>query len=159
MTQDDLKYEHLVGIPFSGIGRDDCFKLFRDFYADNFDIKIANYARPHDWSSDKLDLIGLCHEREGFEKITDWKVKDLRPADVLCMAIGESTPNHFSIYVGDSKLIHHLYGRTSSVDEFRDFFRNTTCYLLRHPDVPDLRPVYPDVTIADLLNARNAPQA
>lgn len=151
-----IRYDHLVGRPFTGIGRDDCFKLFRDFYADNFNISITNYARPHDWSSDKLDLMELCHEREGFEKITDWRVKDLRPGDVFCMAIGESNPNHFAIYLGDSQVLHHLFNQRSSVEPFRDFFRGATCYLLRHRDVPDLRPVYPDVDIMSLVNARNA---
>jgi cell wall-associated NlpC family hydrolase len=153
---EDLKYDHLVGNPMI-FGTQDCLSLFRNFYDVNFGIKIRNYARPEGWSSDKLDLMRLCYEREGFEMITDWKPKTLRPADVLCMAIGESNPNHFSINIGDGDILHHLYGRLSSKEEFRDFWRNSTCYVLRHPDVPDMRPVYPDVTIAELLNARNLP--
>ena len=157
MTKDDLKYDHLVGRQFI-IGQQDCLSLFRQFYADNFGIQIRNYARPIDWSSDKLDLMELCHEREGFEKITDWKAKDVRPADVLCMAIGERNPNHFAIALGDDQLLHHLNGRFSSVEVFRDFWRNHTSYILRHPDVPDLRPVYPDVELMDLINARTSAQ-
>ena len=156
MPLDDLKYEHLADKPFRW-GSSDCLTLFRNFYRDNFGIEITNYARPSNWSSDQLDLMRLCYEREGFDMITDWKLKDLRPGDVLCMAIGERNPNHFSIYLGNDRVVHHLYGRTSSVEQFRDFFRNTTCYILRHPDVPDLRPVYPDVDIVSLLSARNAP--
>lgn len=154
-----LKYEHLLGRPFTGIGRDDCLKLFRDFYRDNFQISIRDYARPHDWSSDKLDLMRLCYEREGFDLITDWKIKDLRPADVLCVSIGEANPNHFSIYVGDNKIVHHLYGQLSREEPFRDFWRNHTGFVLRHPDVPDLRPTYPDVDLMELLRARNSPPA
>ena len=154
MTQEDLKYEHLLGKPHVW-GSTDCLSLFRDFYAENFGIHITNYARPSNWSSEKIDLMRLCYEREGFNMISDWKLKDLRPADVLCMAIGERNANHFALYLGDDRLIHHLYGRFSSEEVFRDFYRNTTCYLLRHPDVPDLRPVYPDVDIASLIRARN----
>ncbi len=150
-----IRYDHLIHRPFIW-GKSDCLSLFRDFYRDNFGIEIRNYARPTDWSSDKLDLMRLCYEREGFEMVTDWKVKDLRPGDVLCMAIGEENANHFAIYAGDDKIVHHLYGRVSSEEVFRDFYRNTTCYLLRHPDVPDLRPVYPDVDIGSLIRARNA---
>ncbi len=131
------------------------YRLFRQFYIDNFDITITNYARPTNWSSDQIDLMRLCYEREGFDMITDWKPKDLRPGDVLCMAIGERNANHFAVYLGDDELIHHLYGRLSSKETFRDFYRNTTCFVLRHPDVPDLRPVYPDVDIASLIRARN----
>lgn len=153
----NLKYDHLEGRPFTGIGNDDCLKLFRDFFKDNFDISIRDYARPHDWSSDKLDLMGRCYEREGFEKITDWKLKDLRPADVLCLAIGESNPNHFAVYVGDDVILHHLYGKMSRAEQMRDFWRNHTCYILRHRSVPDLRPVYPEVLLSDLIDARNNP--
>ena len=153
-----LKYEHLVGRPFTGIGNDDCLKLFRDFFIDNFDLTIRDYARPSDWSSDKLDLMRLCYEREGFEMITDWSIKDLRPADVLCVAIGESNPNHFAIFVGDNTIVHHLYGKMSRAEPLRDFWRNQTCYVLRHPSVPDLRPVYPDVQLGDLIDARNNPE-
>lgn len=156
MTIDDLKYDHLVGRPFTGIGRDDCLKLFRDFYRENFGIEIRDYARPHDWSSDQLDLMRLCYEREGFEQITDWKVKELRPADVLCVAIGEANPNHFAIFIDGDTILHHLYGKMSRVEPFRDFWRRQTCFILRHPDVPDLRPTYPDTTLQELLRARNS---
>jgi cell wall-associated NlpC family hydrolase len=155
VTLEDLKYDHLVDLPFIW-GAQDCLSLFRRFYADNFGISIRNYARPIDWSSDRLDLMGLCYEREGFEKITEWKAKDVRPGDVLCMSIGESNPNHFAIAVGNDWLVHHLSGRMSSKEVFRDFWRNHTSYILRHPDVPDLRPVYPDVDLMDLLNARKS---
>jgi cell wall-associated NlpC family hydrolase len=154
---EDLKYEHLLDRPFSW-GSSDCLSLFRDFYRDNFGINITNYARPSDWSSDQLDLMRLCYEREGFELISDWKLKDLRPADVLCMAIGERNANHFAINLGNDQLVHHLYGRRSTLETFRGFYRNSICYILRHPDVPDLTPVYPDVDIRTLLDARNALQ-
>lgn len=150
-----LIYEDLVDQPFIW-GASDCLSLFRKFYKDNFGIEITNYARPTNWSSDKLDLMRLCYEREGFDLITDWKLKDLRPGDVLCMAIGEQNANHFAIYLGEGEIVHHLYGRRSTHEEFRGFYRNAMCYVLRHPDVPDLRPVYPDVDIRSLLDARNA---
>lgn len=155
----NLKYEHLENIPFTGIGRDDCYSLAQQFYKDNFDIILPNYARPIDWKSDQLDLLRMLPDRCGFNTITEWTLKDLRPADALCVAVGESNPNHIAIYLGDDKFIHHLYGRFSNVETYRDFWRNHTAFLLRHPDVPDLRPVYPDVDIRTLLDARNATDA
>lgn len=151
----EIIYENLAGKAFI-FGEQDCLSLFRQFYLQNFDIHIRNYSRPSDWSSDELDLMRLCYEREGFEMITKWKASELRPGDVLCMAIGEGNPNHFSIFVGDNKLVHHLYGRRSSVEPYHEFWQHKTCYLLRHPDVPDFRPTYPDVTIRSLLDARNS---
>lgn len=152
-------YSQYVGRPFTGIGGNDCLRLFRDFYREEYGILVKDYARPHDWDSDRLDLIGLCHEREGFRKITEWKPKDIRPGDVMCIAIGERNPNHFAIYVGEGQILHHLYGRMSSIDLLRDFWFNQTCYIIRHPDVPDLTPVAPDVQIMDLLRARNSPSS
>jgi cell wall-associated NlpC family hydrolase len=157
MTEDDLKYHQLTGRAFTGIGNDDCFALSIQFFKDNFGIEITDYPRPNDWESDELNLIELLYEREGFDKITDWKAKDLRPGDVLCMAVGERNPNHLAIFVGNNTIVHHLYGRLSRTDDLRDFWLHQTCFILRHPDVPDLRPVYPDVDIMDLLRARNAP--
>lgn len=152
-----LKYTHLTGRPFTGIGKQDCFDLVAHFFRDNFGIEIPNYARPHDWSSDKLDLIGQLGPLAGFERIEEWKPKDLRPGDLLCIAIGEAKPNHLAIYVGDDTILHHLYGRMSDAAPFRDIWRTRTAYIYRHPEVPDLRPVYPDVDLKDILSARNAP--
>jgi cell wall-associated NlpC family hydrolase len=151
-----LRYEHLVGLPYSA--ERDCYELGRDFFRDNFGIELTPYARPHDWSADRHDLIRQLHEREGFRMLPDWTAKDIRPADVFCLAIGSSNPNHFAIYVGDNKLLHHLRGRFSSVEPYRDFYRNSTTFLLRHPDVPDLRPVLPETTIEALLRERYNPR-
>jgi len=156
VTEDDIKYDHLVGRPFTGVGRDDCFALAREFYEDNFNISVLDVARPHDWSSDELDLLRLFHEKLGFQMITDWKPKDLRPGDIMAMAIGERNANHLAVYAGNSKIVHHLYGKMSRAEDLRDFWFNHTCYILRHPDVPDLRPVYPDVDLLSLIHARNA---
>lgn len=156
MTLEDLKFEHLQGIDFTGIGQRDCYELNRDFFRDNFGIELPPFARPHDWESDKIDLIRNLHEQCGFEAITEWKIKDLRPADVLAMSINESNPNHLAINLGDGNILHHLFGRKSRIEPLAGFWRNHTAFVLRHPDVPDLRPVYPDVQYMDLLNARNA---
>jgi cell wall-associated NlpC family hydrolase len=153
-----IRYDHLVGIHFEP-GVHDCFSLGRQFFVDNFGLVITDYARPTDWRADNLDLIGAAYEREGFEKITDWREKDLRPGDVFCMAIGESKPNHFAIYVGDNMILHQLLGRMSAAEPYRDFWRNCTSYLLRHPSVPDLRPTPPEHEIGSLLRARYNLQA
>ncbi len=147
--------DDFVGIPFR-MGDRDCLGLFRRYYAEIFGIHITNYARPSDWESQTIDLIRACYEREGFEMISRWRAKDLRPGDVLCMAIGEGNPNHMAIYIGEGEILHHLTNRLSCREEFRDFWRTLTCYVLRHPDVPDLRPTYPDTTIEELLRARYA---
>lgn len=148
-----LSYQHLVGREFLP-GVRDCYDIVICFFRENFGLELTDYARPSDWRADGNDLIRDLYEREGFEMLTDWRPKDLRPGDVLCTAIGESAPNHLMIFVGDNKVIHHLAGRLSVEEHYRDFHRNATCFVLRHPAVPDLRPVLPHTDIGSLLRDR-----
>lgn len=152
-----MKYEHLESMPFVQ-GKQDCFELARRFYRDNFGIEIRDYSRPNDWDADTIDLLRHAPVREGFEIITSWRPQDIRPADAFCMSIGSSNANHIGIYLGDNKFIHHLVGRLSNVEEFRDFWVTRINYLLRHPDVPDLRPEKQDTDITSLLRARYSPE-
>lgn len=148
-----LNYEHLLGRPHL-MGVVDCFSLGRELFVENFGIEIPNYARPADWRAGNIDLPRLLYEQNGFQMYTDWKREDLRPGDVLLMTIGDTAANHFAYYVGENTIIHHLFGRLSCAEPFRDFWRNSVCYMLRHPAVPDLRPVLPDTDIGSLLRAR-----
>lgn len=152
-----LRYDHLVGLRFTGLGERDCFELVKDFFHDNFEIEIPDFARPNDWRSNETDLIRQCYPHSGFEMLTTWKSSDLRPGDILAIMIGESNPNHLAIVVDDAQILHHLAGRMSNVEPLRDFWLNNTAFVLRHPDVPDLRPTYPNVEIGDLLRERNSP--
>lgn len=140
-------------------GESDCFSLVRDFYKQNFSIEIRDYARPSNWQADVLNLILAGFQKEGFEKLTTWKLDDLRPGDVMCMCVGESNPNHFGVYTGNNEFIHHLSGNMSSVSPLKGHWLHHTSFLLRHPDVPDLRPNTKDITIQELLRARYPDQA
>lgn len=150
-----MKYEHLLGRPFI-MGKTDCFGLFRDFYQDNFGITIRNYARPKDWDFKKLDIIEKSYVKEGFEKVSGWTIATLQPGDVLCMAIGSPTANHHAIYLGGNKILHHLVGTYSSVETMRDIWRKSTCYVLRHPEVPTVETVVTSKTLREILDERNA---
>ena len=149
----DLRYEHLLGRQFEA-GAVDCFDLARQFYIDNFGIEVPDFARPHDWSADERDLLRLLHEKAGFEMVTHWRPQDLRPGDVLCLCIGEANPNHVAVITGDGNILHHLRGRLSQAEPWADFWRRHVAFVLRHPKVPDLRPVLPEIDLAEMLDAR-----
>ena len=149
----ELAYDHLLGQTYVP-GKVHCYRLIRHFFNDNFGMKLGDYAIPHDWNSDELDLIGMIHEREGFEKVENWSIRTLRPADVLCIAYRAKTANHMLVNVGGNKLIHHPLHQLSREEPMRDFWRMSTCYVLRHPSVPDLTPAKRDVTIKELADAR-----
>lgn len=148
-----LDVEGLVDRPFLW-GVNDCYGLTRELYERNFGIKLTDFARPTNWSSNDQNLIDNLYAREGFEKITNWKLADLRPGDVLALAIMEANPNHLLIYIGDNQFVHHLYGRFSSLEPMAAHWIHAACFMLRHPDVPDLRPKGTEITIEELLRAR-----
>ena len=148
----ELEYENLLGKSWK-MNQQDCFTLVRDFYIQNFDITIPNFARPQHWNADRLDLIKTSFPMSGFKLISEpWD--DLRPADTLAMAIGSSNANHMAVYVGDNDLIHHRFGLNSCKELLRPFWRMSTLYVLRHPDIPDLRPQLPEVSLEELIRAR-----
>lgn len=135
-------------------GEQDCFALVRDFYKLNFDINIRDYARPNFWEADVMNIILEAYQHEGFVKIANWKLEDLRPGDVMCMCVRESNPNHFGVYTGSNEFIHHLFGNLSAVSPLKGHWLHYTAFILRHPDVPDLREQKKEVTIQELLRAR-----
>lgn len=154
----ELAYEHLLGRPYDAARGFHCYRLVRDFFRDNFSIELGDYAIPHDWNSDDLNLIEKIHQREGIPKVEEWSLRTLRPADVLCIAHRASNANHFVINLGGNLVLHHPLAQMSRTEPMRDYFRMSTCYVLRHPDVPDLTPVTTRVTIQELADARYNPQ-
>lgn len=126
-----LHYEHLVGVPFDH-GVHDCYSLARSFFFDNFEIQLTNYARPDDWELQGMDLYNENFAREGFE-VVDISIKELRPADVLLMALRSQVANHCAIYVGNGNIVHHMFGKFSCVERFRH--HNSTTHMLRHKKV------------------------
>lgn len=149
-----MQYEEVLGRPFE-LGTYDCFETVVDLYKLNFNIEITRYARPKDWDADKIDIIGKTYEREGFEKLDEWSLKNLNPGDLLCMAIGSAKANHIAVYVGGNQIVHHKIAAMSNVETLRDFWRKSICYVLRHKDVPIIVEEKKTVNIMELLNERN----
>lgn len=153
-----LQYEHLLGRAYEP-GRVHCYTLVRDFYRDNFGFELGNYSIPNDWDPDKLNLIDIIREKEGFNKVPDWELGKLHPGDIMCAAVGSQNPSHLLVYLGDNKLVHHPLMKLSEVSPMRSFWRSSTCFVARHPDVPDLTPERPTVSILELARARYSVQA
>jgi cell wall-associated NlpC family hydrolase len=152
-----VEYQNLIGRPFRW-GKTDCIGLVRDFYAQNYGIKITDYARPTNWNADNLDIIRATYHAEGFDMITRWRVNDLQVGDLLAMCIASSNPNHLAIVLPDNEILQHKYNSLSNVETFRDAYRNFTSFVLRHPDVPRDTGAKPDTTIQELLSARYLPE-
>ena len=60
---------------------------------------------------------------------------DWQRGDVVLMAIMSEVPNHAGVIVEPGKILHHLYGRLSTIEDYRGIWRNTTVGVYRHKDV------------------------
>lgn len=112
------------GYPYEGRpfinGICDCYSLIRDFYRVEYGITLRDYPRDQDWFNpdyfEKLNLYEDYFAEEGFEEITDTPKR----GDIFLMKIylGRYVGpiNHGAIYLGDEKILHHLQGRLSSID-------------------------------------------
>lgn len=140
-----LRYKHLIGKQFS-MGKNDCYSILCDFFNDNLGIKFPNYARPNDWWLEAdLNYYVDRYRKEGFYLLEEPRLEDLRPFDVMLIAIPDPrdlkkvVTNHCAIYIGDGMVLHHRMGTLSSVVPYRGVLRNLTTHIVRHKDVPDLR--------------------
>lgn len=128
-----LKYEHLQGIPFK-YGSTDCYGLVRRFYADNYGIELTNYARIEDWWDKGLNLFMEYFHDEGFHSL-DVHPSEWRSGDLLLISILSSVANHTAILLPEGKILHHMYGQLSKVEDYRGAYRNNTVAVLRHKGV------------------------
>lgn len=132
---------------FEGIdfihGINDCYSLVRNFYKICFDIELTNYARPDDWWHHGLNLYEDFIKKEGFSLIDFDKLKNLQYGDVILMAIATEMPCHAAIYLGNGMILHHFYGRKSSIELYKGIWYNTTVSVYRRPDVKiENNPIY-----------------
>lgn len=146
-----LEYQHLLGRPFSWT-KDHCWKMIRDFYWDNFQIKLRDYACPHEWWTRGMDLYGQLYHREGF-RVLDCHPREYRPGDVIMMAYQSPVANHLGVLLDNGKMLHHMVGSLSSEDPYSGggFWKSLTVGVLRHKDV-DYQPTVEKLDLWSVLN-------
>jgi cell wall-associated NlpC family hydrolase len=145
------KFEHLLGTPYED-GRNDCYGLLRQYYAEAYGLKLRNYARPIDFAQ-HLNLITENFSNEGF-LIVDISLDQLELGDVLLFGLNRPKyVNHIGAYVGNGWMIHHLYQRPSSKDALTSSWRQRVVSVVRHPDVADQNKLLtPQINFAELLS-------
>lgn len=131
---DEKKLTFFIGKDFIH-GTQDCYALIRDFYQVAFNIKLTNYARPDYWWNYNMDLYSDLFFREGFRTVEIARPRDLQYGDIILMAIKSTQPCHAGIYVDDGKILHHFYGRKSSIELYKSLWYNATTSVIRHKDV------------------------
>jgi len=110
----------------------DCYTLVRDWYAREYGIKLRDYDRRDQWWDHGQNLYVDNFNREGFRKIP---VEEVQRGDLILMNLVSPVPNHAAIYLGDSRVLHHVQGRLSSRDVYTlggSYYGKSTACALRH---------------------------
>lgn len=109
----------------------DCYALCRDWYAREWGLVLPDFTRTDEWWNDGRSNLYLEHFREcGFAPIEkpEW------PGDAILMQVNAANdvPNHAAIYLGDSRMLHHYYGRLSCRTVYGGMWRDYTRLVIRH---------------------------
>jgi len=118
----------LVGRVFEH-GVVDCYSLLRDWYWLHRGVVLPDFARTDEWWCRGGNLYTENFGRAGFVQIP---AAELSHGDVLLMKIQSPVPNHAAIYLGSGMILHHLYGRLSSRDEYSGMYQTMTTHTLRY---------------------------
>lgn len=92
-------------------GSHDCWGVVHSWYRQQRSIELANPIRHDGWWDDGGDMYQELLPISGFDLIGD--ADDMAEGDVILMQIRSPVPNHAGVYIGNGKMIHHLYGRES----------------------------------------------
>lgn len=106
----------------------------RQFYNENFDLGIPNYARPMRWWDHGMNLYMEAFYDHGF-RVLNVHPSQWRIGDGLMMAISSPVANHSGVFVAPGQVLHHLIGCLSRVSPYRGLLRNRTVAVLRHKDI------------------------
>lgn len=121
------KYLEYTGRVFS-FGVTDCYTIIRDFYKNEFGIRLRNYARYDKFWEDE-SLYTKFFRTEGFHLV---EPDDLQFGDVILIALGAKVACHAAVYLGESKILHHVQNRLSSIDRYEGLWKNMTVGIIRH---------------------------
>jgi cell wall-associated NlpC family hydrolase len=145
-----LQYNHLLGRNFD-FDHNNCYQLVREFYRDNYQIELSDYACPTEFWNQGLDLYSSMATQEGFTAL-HCHPREYRPGDVVICAIQSSIGNTAAVLLPNNQILVHLVGQLSTVVSWGGMFRNNCVAVYRHKDVPpppegelfDVRDLLPD---------------
>jgi proteasome lid subunit RPN8/RPN11 len=107
----------------------DCYSLVRDWYAREWNLKLADFSRRDQFWERGENLYVDNYASQGFRRID---FTELAYGDLLLMQLGSTLPNHAAIYLGDQQILHHIQGRLSSRDVLGGYYVKNTAMVLRH---------------------------
>lgn len=115
----------LEGLPYIW-GTFDCYEIIRIYFRQKYNIYMNDYDRDSSYIYDERDVITENFEKEGFIKINSPIKKD----DVLVFSSTLARPQHFIIFLGNSRGLHHPLGKLSRIETIQDYSKLK--YILRY---------------------------
>jgi hypothetical protein len=127
---ENAKYE---GRPFLH-GIFDCYTLVRDYYKRNFDIYLpTNIQRDWEWWNKGQNLYVENAKDCSFEE-----AEDIKKYDILVMKINSPVPNHAAIYLGEGKILHHMAGKFSTIQNLTFSLKQKISVIYRNKSLKDV---------------------
>jgi len=112
----------------------DCYTLVRDYYKNNFGIYLpTNIQRNWEWWNSGENLYLENAKKSSFEE-----VNDIKKHDVLIIKISSPVPNHAAIYLGANKILHHMAGRFSTIQDLTFSFKQKISVIYRNSALKDV---------------------
>lgn len=121
----------LIGRPFVH-GVLDCYTLIQDWYVREWGIALPHFERQDNWWHKGDDLYMQHYADAGFNPIKG----GMKYGDVVLMQMRSPQVNHGAVYIGDSQIVQHIWGRLSSRDLYDGYFQEITRVVVRHKDAP-----------------------
>lgn len=106
----------------------DCYGLVRDWYMQERGIELPDFPREDNWWTRGENLYVRHYAEAGFYS----HASELQAGDVILMQYRADEINHAGIYLGNGKMLHHMYGQLSGEVPYGGIWRERTMLTLRH---------------------------
>jgi len=112
------------------LGYADCWSLIREYHRREYGIELNDYSVPYEWwVNGEENRYDDNYIAEGFVQIDP---KDMKPGDMIMMRISAPVTNHAAIYLGENRILHHMFGLLSSRTPYGKYYRDRTVRVVRH---------------------------
>jgi proteasome lid subunit RPN8/RPN11 len=118
----------LEGRQFSW-GFDDCYGLVRSYYRQEKNVYLNDYDRDDSFQESDGEVILNNFEKEGFYDTNS--TVSLQIGDVILFHSNRALPQHFGVFLGNSRFLHHPLGALSRVELLSGNWRKRIVKILR----------------------------
>jgi proteasome lid subunit RPN8/RPN11 len=101
-------------------GIHDCYSIIRDWYKQERNVVLPNFARGIEWWHTGKDLYDENFTNAGFVTIDH---KDAVIGDCVMMKVASKVTNHAAVITGPNQILHHMFNRLSGQDTLNKWQR------------------------------------